>query len=107
MITVNVAYVPTKTTLKKYGLSQADYLKLLKCQGYKCPICEKYLDTRVCIDHEHVKGFKSMPDDKKKLYVRGLVHWFCNHYYLGRSITVQKARNVVTYLEEFEKRKPK
>lgn len=47
-----------------------------------------------------------MPPEQRKLYVRGLVDWYCNHYYLGKGITIERAKNVVTYLEDFEKRKP-
>lgn len=50
-------------------------------------------------DHKHVKGWKAMPPEKRKLYVRGILCWFCNHSYLGRSMTLERARNVVKYLE--------
>lgn len=96
--------LPRKETLKKYGLDLADWLELYNLQNGYCPICEKKLDTRICIDHAHVKGWIKMPTEKRKKYVRGLLHWFCNHYYVGRSITVKKSRNVTAYLERFEKK---
>lgn len=99
--------LPTKATLQKYGLTLDDWKELYNLQGGLCPICERPLEKRTCVDHAHVKGWKKMDPEKRKLYVRGLLHWFCNHYYVGRSITVQKSRNVTSYLERFEKRKPK
>lgn len=96
--------LPRKETLKKYGLSLADWLEMYHLQNGLCPLCEKPLDVRICVDHYHVRGFKNMLPEKKRLYVRGLLHWFCNRYYLGRSMTLKKARNVVAYLERFEKK---
>ncbi len=96
--------LPTQTTLNKYGLTEKDWIELYKSHGGICPICERPLDTRVCVDHHHVKGFRKMKPEQKKKYVRGLLHWVCNHYYLGRGITIQRARNVVIYLEKFEKK---
>lgn len=100
-------YTPRPETLKKYGLTLADFNELYNLQGGKCPICEKTLEKRICIDHNHIRGWSKMTPENRKKHVRGLVDWFCNHYYLGRSITAQKAKNVVAYLEAFEARKPK
>ena len=97
--------IPTEPTLKKYGLNLDEYLAIAKRQGYKCPICGNLLHKTVHIEHEHVKGWKKMPPESRKMYVRGLVDWFCNKFYITRGITIQRARNVVRYLEEYEKRK--
>lgn len=94
--------LPRPATLKKYGLTEQEWIALYESQGGICPICEKPLDTRVCVDHYHAKGYKKMSPEKKRFYIRGLVHWVCNHYYLGRGITVQRAYNVANYLERFE-----
>ncbi len=99
--------IPSPATLKKYGLDKHDYLTIAERQNYCCPICENELRKRSNIDHFHVKNWKKMPPEVRKLYVRGVTCWVCNHYYLGRAITVQKAQNVLKYLEEFEKRRPK
>lgn len=106
--------VPSKATLDKYGLSEQQWLKILKDQGWVCPICKKKPNpnpktgkVRFVTDHFHIRGFKKMSADKKRLYVRGITDWFCNHSYLGRGITLFIARNVVAYLEAFEARKPK
>lgn len=94
---------PSGTTLMKYGLSEAEWRLILERQGGRCFVCEQVpTKGRLCIDHEHVKGWKKMPPEKRKLFVRGLLCWVCNHYYVGRSITVLKAANVVRYLKEYE-----
>lgn len=99
--------VPTAATLKKYGLDEQQWLTILKAEGWVCPICKKLPSTgRFVVDHDHVKGFVKMPPDQKRLYVRGVTDWFCNHSYLGRAITVEKSRNVTAYLEAYEARKP-
>jgi hypothetical protein len=99
--------VPRRETLRKYGLTEEDYRELYALQGGICPICLRPLDKRINIDHFHQKGWKKMLPERRKLFVRGLVHWVCNHYYLGRGITVERAKNVVNYLERFENRRPK
>jgi hypothetical protein len=99
--------VPSEATLKKYGLSEAEWKALLDSQEGVCFVC-KLVPTkgRLCIDHEHVKGWKKMPPEKRKLYVRGLLCWVCNHYYLGRGINISKAKNVVAFLERYSARRP-
>jgi hypothetical protein len=97
---------PSKATLKKYGLTEDEWWGILHRQGDVCPICEKVPTTgRFVIDHEHVRGWKNMPDSARKRYVRGITCWFDNHSFLGRGITVQKSENVTRYLIEHEARK--
>ena len=94
--------VPSTATLKRYGLSETEWRALLDIQGGVCAICQKEPSKgKLCVDHEHVRGWKDMPDCDRKKYVRGLLCWFCNHYYVGRCITIEKARNVVKYLESY------
>jgi len=96
---------PSKQTVAKYGLSMDEWQALAEKQGHACFICRKTPTTgRLCVDHEHVKGWKKMPSSERKKYVRGLLCWVCNHYYVGRGITIEKAKNVVNYLEEYEAR---
>jgi hypothetical protein len=96
---------PSKATLKRYGLSEDEWRKMLESQGGVCYVCKKEPSKgRLCIDHEHVKGWKKMPDNRRKLYVRGLLCWVCNHYYLGRGINIEKAQNVVKYLKEYQEK---
>lgn len=96
---------PSKATLKRYGLSEEEWKVMLDKQGGVCYVCQKEpTKGRLCIDHEHVKGWKKLPDHERKLFVRGLLCWVCNHYYLGRGINIQKAENVVSYLKQYEER---
>lgn len=98
---------PLPETLRKYGLSLDDWREILERQGNVCAICElEPKSGRMVVDHEHVRGYKKLPPEERKRRIRGILCWFCNHWYVGRSITVKKARNVVAYLEEYEARKP-
>lgn len=98
--------IPTEATLRKYGLSVEAYGLLVEAQDGRCPICEKVPSTgRLVVDHYHARNYKDLPPEKRRKYVRGLLCWFCNHSYMGRGITLSKARNMVKYLEEFERRR--
>lgn len=97
--------IPSAATLKKYGMTEALWLLILEAQGGKCAVCDKVPTpnkttgmTRFVIDHEHVKGWKTMAPEERVRYVRGLTCWYCNSAYLGRGITVDKAQGVVNML---------
>lgn len=97
---------PKPDTLKKYGLSLDQWRMILQRQNGVCAICQKEPSTgRLCIDHEHVKGWKKKESHERRLFVRGLLCFFCNHYYVARGISIAKAQAVVAYLTEYEKRK--
>ncbi len=99
--------VPSKTTLNKYGLTAEEWLAILERQDGVCPVCKQVPTTgRMVTDHEHVKKWRQMPPEQRKLYVRGVTDWFCNHAYLGRGITVERSRNATAYLEAYELRRP-
>lgn len=101
------ARLPKPPTLKKYGLTLDDWQALLADQGGVCAICEKLPPSgRLCIDHHHVRGWKDMKPERRRGYIRGILCWTCNHYYVGRGITVRKSQNVVAYLEAFARRLP-
>lgn len=98
--------MPSLATLKKYGLSGPEWQAYLDAQNGVCFVCEKEpTKGRLCIDHEHVKGWKKMPPEKRKLYVRGLLCWVCNCHYLFRGITITRSKNVTAYLEKYEARR--
>lgn len=91
---------PSQKTLAKYGLSEAEWLAILKRQGGVCPICTRPLDKgRTNIDHDHVYRWKAMKPEVRKIHTRGILHWFCNKHYIGRALTIAKAQAVVAYLE--------
>lgn len=99
---------PRPATLKKYGLSLNDWKELLTLQGYRCPICKRVPSSGIFrTDHLHVPNYKTMKPEKKRLWIRGLPCVHCNRFFLAKGITVEKARAVVEYLEQFEKRRPK
>lgn len=100
--------VPTKSTLNRYGLSESEWQQMADNQNGRCFVCEKEPKKgRLCIDHDHAKNWKKMPPEQRKLYVRGLLCWFCNHHFLCRGISVQKSKRVTLYIENYEARKPK
>lgn len=101
-------YVPTSTTLKRYGLDETYWKTLLAEQDGKCGACHRVPSTkRLVIDHEHVRGWKQMPPEKRVLYVRGLLCWSCNHYRLARGATVENLHGAAEFLARYEERRPK
>ncbi len=75
-------------------------------QGEACFVCkQKPMKGRLCIDHEHAKGWKKMPPDERKLYVRGLLCFRCNTTFVGRGVTIERAQRVALYLEKYEAKK--
>ena len=116
-----VLKVPRADTLKKYGLTQADWLSLCAACKYTCVVCGKpFGDRPLVVDHEHVKGFKAhkkrkakhgrtikvrvMPPEERRRYVRGVIHNYCNRF-VRRWLTLDRARAIVAYLEDFERRR--
>lgn len=97
--------LPRAATLRRYGLTVEDWLEILNRQGGVCAVCGKTPRTgRFNTDHDHVRGWKRMPPERRKLHVRGLLCHFCNHYYMGRCITVAKAEAVAEYLRQHQQR---
>jgi hypothetical protein len=57
---------PSEKTLKKYGLSAGEWLDILELQGGVCAVCKKAPKSgRYHIDHDHVRGWKDLPDEKR------------------------------------------
>lgn len=105
---------PSPATLKKYGITQEEFATILTLQGGVCPICGKVPNPsrktgkrRWVIDHVHVKGWKNMPPEKRKTYIRGITDWFCNRNFLAKGITIEKAQNIVRYLQDYQDRTTK
>lgn len=98
---------PSQSTLKKYGLSLDEWRAMADAQEHRCWVCrQEPTKGRLCVDHEHVKGWKKMPPEQRKLYVRGLLCFRCNTTFVGRGVTVERSRRVTLYLEAFEARRP-
>jgi hypothetical protein len=87
---------------RKYGISKEDFAKLSIDQGGVCFICGASPKSRsLHVDHIHVKGYKKLPPEKKRLYVRGLLCFPCNKLLVGRGMTIEKAERLVKYLHRF------
>ncbi len=100
--------VPKLPTLKKYGLSAETWQVLADSQNQACYVCEQApTNGRLCVDHDHVKGWVDMPPERRVLFVRGLLCFRCNTTYVGRSISIRRSQRVTAYLQSFEARKPK
>jgi hypothetical protein len=99
---------PTQKTLQKYGLTEQDWKIRWLLQGEKCPVCKRSGDNILfVIDHEHVKGWKKMPPEKRRKFIRGIICTYCNQRRVGRGITTETAYNSYLYLKEYDERKSK
>ncbi len=100
------AKVPSDKTLAKYGLSFAKWDRIATAQNDVCAVCKKLPNSgRLVIDHEHAPKWSKMPPEKRRLYVRGLLCYFCNRYFLARGATVQKMLDAAEYLKQYQERR--
>ena len=91
--------------MKKYGLTADEWIALATKQGNVCAICGKLPKSgRLHTDHFHLPGWKKLPPEERKKFVRGLACQLCNRFYLARGMTAEKARALVVYLDAFEVR---
>lgn len=98
--------IPTKNTLKKYGLSEQEYREIWERQGGICPICGRS-DALMVIDHEHIHNWRKLPAETRRLYVRGIICSYDNQRIVGRGATAQKLINGAHYLLQYQERRPK
>ena len=102
--------LPAEKTLATYGLSMDEWLDYLGAMGpfdtVACQICERVQEQFV-VDHQHVRGWKTMPPEKRKLYVRGVICRGCNYFVLTRQVSALEHENAGKYLREYERRRPK
>jgi len=97
---------PSKPTLRRYGWTAEEWWARWEEQGLVCAICQVAPRTgRVVTDHEHVRGWKKMPPEERKNYIRGLLCWTCNANIVRRGITIQKLENAATYLRIYRERR--
>ena len=98
---------PSALTLRKYGLTPETWRVIADRQGEVCYVCQQLpKSNRLHIDHDHVRGWKKKPPQERARFVRGLLCFRCNTTYVGRSITVERARRVVEYLLAYETHQP-
>lgn len=100
----DVVKPPTKKTLKFYGLDEKDWMQYYYRQDGCCPVCERHFSQTVkpVIDHVHVRGFKKMKFEKRKVHVRGLLCNFCNRRLVAKGMTLERAYNIYQYLNDYE-----
>lgn len=97
---------PTKATLDRYGLSYEEWRRMADEQKEACFVCEQRpRKGRLCIDHEHVKNWKKMAPEHRKLFVRGLLCFRCNTTFVGRGVTIERSEQVVRYLKLYAARR--
>lgn len=96
--------VPVRATLRKYGIDEAEWLNFVAMSEWVCPICERR-PNHWNVDHEHVPGWKKMPPDQRKRYVRGVICAHCNWRIIHSNLTARMARNVAVYLTAYEARR--
>lgn len=97
------ARLPTLPTLKRYGLTAAEWLAKLDAQGGLCGICRKLpTSLTLCVDHEHVRGWKRMTPEMRKQYVRGLLCFSCN-VALRHRVTTTWLTAALNYMALYDK----
>lgn len=77
-----------------YGITEAQYIKLLKKQNGGCAICGKTPEEEgknLAVDHIHQKGGGGE--------VRGILCQYCNHRLVGRHKDPELIRRLADYLE--------
>lgn len=83
---------------RTYGISLAQFLKMMLRQGRKCAICgRRFSKYRAYVDHDH----------KAPHRVRGILCYLCNKRLLGRGNEVAELHDVAAaYLRsDFDGRK--
>lgn len=106
MALYNGITIPTAATLNKYGLEERVWMLILDRQNGACGACHKVPKSfRLVIDHEHVRGWKSMPTHERTQFVRGLLCYMCNHYRLARGATIANLNGAADYLRDYAIRK--
>jgi hypothetical protein len=97
---------PGAPTLRRYGLTAAQWLRLFKAQGWRCPICRKSgAGVRWNTDHDHVPGWKVMPAAERRRYVRGVLCAYCNYRRVNSRMPATEAQRIADYLAAYEARR--
>jgi hypothetical protein len=97
---------PSPATLKRYGLSEMQWKRMIIQQCGKCYVCQDIPESgRLCIDHDHIHRWRHSPPTERVKAVRGLLCFYCNFRRVGRGMTLAYARRIVSYLEAYEERK--
>lgn len=122
---IGVPRPPTAQTLARYGLTADEWRAMCQRVRYTCVVCGKpFGDRPLVVDHEHVRGWRArkrklksgkaraakdqrvMTPAERKLYVRGVLHSYCNRF-VRSWLTLDRARAITAYLEAYHKSKEK
>lgn len=95
---------PSDSTLERYGLTRSEWQVMYDVYNGRCHVCREPPKGYLCIDHEHVKGWRKMAPADRKRYVRGLLCFYCNYRRVGRGINLLMATRMVEYLTTYEQR---
>lgn len=83
-----------KRLYKTYGITLAEWQQKFSDQGGVCWICKTMPKSQVlCLDHIHIKGFKTMGPEEKRKYCRGLLCYMCNTGLKSFEKTIDGKRN--------------
>jgi hypothetical protein len=94
---------PVLSTVQKYGLTLEDWERMLDEQGGVCAVCQKVPKTgRLVVDHVHRRGYKLLPPEDRRKWVRGLCCTVCNHFVLTRYADALRHQQAAEYLLKFE-----
>ena len=76
---------------KKYGITQEEYLRIVRLQEYKCAVCFKEDKINLSVDHNHKTG-----------KLRGIICNRCNMALGNVGDSPQVLRSLANYLEKHE-----
>ena len=97
---------PAPVTLRRYGLTDLEWLALLAAQGWRCPICRKSgAAVRWNTDHHHVPGWAKKVPEERKRFVRGVLCAWCNHRRVHSSMGAVEAQRIADYFKAYEARR--
>lgn len=98
--------VPSIRTLRKYGLTVKDWIEVLERQQGVCAVCLLVPKSgKLCVDHEHVRGFKRMSPKERRAFIRGLLCAHCNHRLVNKYITIVAIEKALRYLKAHDARR--
>ena len=95
---------PAPSTLQKYGMDLASYRAMWREQGGVCGFCGEDTHEKYVMDHQHVPGWKTMPPEERRKYVRGIIGVAENHWLLSRYMTTARAEMCLNYLRRYDGR---
>lgn len=95
-----------KRLRRVYGITLAEYLRLLKYQKGVCYVCRRPpVRYALAVDHEHVKNDKRFQGKECRNRVRGLLCWACNKLIAKARDNAERLHRAAEYLQNPPARK--